>query len=232
MKVSFLVDCEYWEADSSRYRLALTNELLIPSLRTQGLDDIYFWLRQTPMDPRWSARREAFAFLGRPVKHRGEHPPWRIAQKFRPVIEVQTPDDIGFVPGFLQALRKMAGTATRNTTLYFRHGQIWDDGQCREAFGRGVRVRILVEDKPDNGLVQEVSKPAWCVAKHQMNDPWVDQLRIGGQVACCLPSINASTLGRYCRMQILTGTAAGATRLYHRGRSMILSASHKGRRSP
>lgn len=232
MKVSFLVDCEYWEADTSRYRLAFTNELLVPSLRREDLSDVYFWLRQTAMDPRWSARREAFAFLGRPVKHRGEHPPWRIAQRFRPVIEVQAADDIGFVPGFLSGLRELAARTTQNTTLHFRNGQIWEDGECREAVGRGVRVRILVEDKPENRLTQDVRKPAWCVAKHQMNDPWVDQLQIGSRVTCCVPGINASTLGRYCRLQVLTGTAEGATSVWHRGRSMILSKFHKGRRSP
>lgn len=232
MKVSLLISCEYWEADSSRYRLALTNEMLIPSLRHEDLSDVSFWLRQTAMDPRWTARREAFEFLGRPVKHRGQHPPWRVAKEFRPIVEIECPDDVAFVPGFLSGLRDLARKTTENTTIHFTGGILWEDGECRQATGAGVRVRILVDDLPWKSVVRECQKTAWCVARHQMNDPWVDRLKLGAPVASSLPSICEATLGRYCRLQVATGTAAGATRFWHRGRSMILAAKHKGRRSP
>lgn len=232
MRVEFLVHCEYWEADTSRYRLALTNEMLIPSLRQEDLSDVSFFLRQTPMDPRWTARREAFAFLSRPVQHRGEHPPWRKMRALRPIIEIDCPDDVAFLPGFLSGMRKLAAKTTENTTILLTGGVIWDDGIYREATGPVVRVRILVEEDPWQGTVREFRRVAWCVAKHQMNDPWVDELKIGERVVSSLPSICESTLRRYCRLQIATGTAAGATRMWHRGRSMILAAGFKGRRSP
>lgn len=232
MRISFLVNSEYWEDDSSRYRLALTNQMLIPSLRYENLDDVSFWLRQSPMDPRWTLRREAFAFLGRSVGHRGEHPAWKKMRKHSPLIEVQTPDDVALVPGFLQSLRVLSGRLRANTTIHFRSGLVWDEGVYHEAFGAGVRVRILVGENHWDSEVKEFRKVAWCVARHQMNDQWVDEISVGARATCCFESIHDNTLGRYCRMQIKTGTAAGATSFWHRGRSLILSAHYKGRRSP
>lgn len=232
MMINLMVACEYWEDDSSRYRLAITNETLIPSLVYENLTDAHIWLRQCPMDPRWSIRREAFRYLSRPAQHRGMHPTWKQVKERRPVIEITTPDDVAFVPGFLGGLRRLAERTTENTTIWLTGGLLWEDRKYFECRGVGPVVRILVEDTPQLRTVREFRRVAWCVPRHQMNDAWVDGLEVGRLHASSLPCLSDSRLGRYCRTRILTGTAAGATALYHRGGSWIRSNGWKGRRSP
>ena len=55
---------EYFEPDTSRYRLAITQNTLVQSLRYQTGQNFTIVVNQSPLDPFTTKRQKAFEFAG------------------------------------------------------------------------------------------------------------------------------------------------------------------------
>ncbi len=239
MNVVVFVRSEYFEEDSSKYRLAISNETLIPSLREMEFAGhaVTVVLRMSPMDPRWSARRRAFESTGFPVRMWYDTIGIGVAKGRMPLVEVNVPDDIGLRDDWLMRTADVIdGIPLGPENVWINHSAgYWfaEDGirEC-EAGIPPLKVRLVQTGKrvPPRSAAG-ATEPIWIKPSHQMMDPF--ELRSLGENLVnkfCWSSIHVNTLRRYCGLSLCTGTAVGATACRHRSKSVIHARDYRGGR--
>lgn len=234
LPVFFRIRSEYFESDASRYRLAISQQTLIQSMRNQTDQDFSVILNQSPMDPFLSKRRGAFSLSEIVIP---EHE-FAFSQQFmEPRIEIVVGDDDFLAPTFVESIRKIP-FQQKNSFLLFPHGYIFFEGKLhvwrdRECF---VETTMIVDPSQqlippkNNVLCSEI--PSWIYCRHQMNSFHVDEKRV--TEAQCVknlnwPGWNEKIVAAYCRTSVKTATANGSTHEALRSKSVRVEKKGKSR---
>lgn len=197
------VRSEYFERDSSIYRLAITQNTLIPSLKNQTCKDFCVHLTQSPMDPRWTSRKSAFEFV------LDLYAPDQKEQR----IEVEVGDDDFLCPTFIETLRKIP-FQKENSFLSLPNGYIFHEGKLRVWRSKEniVSATMFVDDSPHIGrTIEACLEPSWIYVRHQMNSNLIPIQQISG------PQVNGlswkgwkeSLVAKYCKTEVKQATSNG-----------------------
>lgn len=245
MRFLVIVHSEYWTEEASRYRLAISRESLIPTLSLQQAS-VSLVLKTCLSDPRWRDRMNAFDRLAVTDSGIQMVPHWEqkeLRKRQRPpYIEIEMGDDILLRPEAFAVIRECAEQfAARDSGINpcymnFPAGSIWSAGRefPIQTATYPMRIRLVRHQRPFGATKAEFpDHSVWLQPVHSMMnisapDGW-EQLE---SHSICVPGVSSNILSRYCRTQVCTGTAVGATRFYSRGRSFILAAGWRGRRPP
>jgi len=239
VKVVLFILSEYFEVDSSKYRLAITNETLIPSLRVMDLGghDVSVVLRMSPMDPRWTARIAAFESSGLPGCLWHDHRRISFAKGLPPYVEVNLPDDLALSPDWLMKTMSIVESipeGEQNVWVNSHAGCVFDAEGIREcrSVNSGFKCRLVrtLKRMPAIG-VPGPEDPIWMQPQHKMmSGVEIESYSENVLNKFCWDSIHLNTLRRYCELRVCTGTSAGATSYRHRSKSVIHARDYRGGR--
>lgn len=235
-----LVRSEYWTADISRYRLAISRESLVASLQAQTAD-FQTVLQCCPADPFWSERIEAFQPLN-------PWPWWELKNRVRasgwPYLLVELPDDLILPANAIERLITEANAVLQrdngNNPFYLNclTGAAWDCGVVRplgiDVGSLPIRAKVF-RSKFDRASfkVDIEGDPIWYQPVHQEMDcslpaGWDQQ---PAQDSICIEHVSRRILSMYSRARLATATAEHATAvLPRRTKSMYFLQQRRGRR--
>lgn len=221
LPICFRIRSEYFENDSSRYRLAITQNTLSRSLKYQTDRDFTVSLNQSPMDPCWTRRRECFCSLTE-------------SEITGPRIEVEIGDDDFLCPGFVESIRKVP-YQKENSILSFPNGYIFSDGKLRVWRGKEniVSVTMFVDDTQHIGKTIEANHdPSWIYVRHSMNSNLIPIQQITGTPVNGLSwkGWKESLVAKYCRTEIKMATSNGCTLHPRKSKSMTIARDGGGAR--
>lgn len=209
---------EYWEYDSSRYRLAMTQNTLIPSLQEQTDKNFTMVVSVSPMDPFWTKRLTTFDSVG--VSWLFDHE----IELEEPRRQIDIQDDCFLAPQFIQWINAQPRGNFRYVSesgYLFRKYQMSEWEPARE-YVKAVQI--------DEGEQREViMKGTWISAAHQMNeDPKMTGF-VGKNVRLKWPGWSDLVVGRLARTRIAMATAQGCD-LHPTRSNSVVYAHKKGRR--
>lgn len=220
------IQSEYYEVDSSKYRLGITDTTLIPSLIHQTDKQFVILLEMSAMDPNWSRRRRLFESVGVPVyvNESSLELPY-------PRIEIHVGDD-DFLVKNVVAILKTLPEQTENTKLLSPNGYLFEDGKISLCNNREDLVEAFQYVRP--GSVEKsmlVSKYAgWIHVRHKMNltsSPSVKGPEVKG---LNWPGWNAGLVKRYSEISVTTATAKGCQLHPTRSKSVIYARGSQRKR--
>lgn len=227
MQTFLRIRSEYFEVDSSKYRLGITDVTLIPSLINQTSKKFVILLEMSAMDPCYTRRRGVFKSIGVPVyidSHALDLP--------YPRFEVIVGDDDFLVKNFVAVINTLP-QQRQNTMLLSPNGYVFESGELRVCNGRPDLVEAIqiVDDAPLSDSVGiEVSKyPGWIHVRHGMNLTFGK--KTSGPVVSGLkwPGWNPRVVATYCGVSVKTATAQGCELHPTRSKSVVF-ASHSGKK--
>jgi hypothetical protein len=239
VKVVLFILSEYFELDSSKYRLAISNESLIPSLRAMQREghDVSVVLRMSPMDPRWTARVAAFESSGLPGCMWHDYRRISFAKGPLPYLEVNLPDDLALTPDWLSRTMAVADSlpaGEQNVWINSHVGCVFDAEGIREcrSVNSAFKCRLVrtMKRMPAIGVVG-AEQPIWMQPQHKMMAGMeIESYSENVLNKFCDDSIHLNTLRRYCELRVCTGTSAGAISYRHWSRSVIHAGNYRGGR--
>jgi hypothetical protein len=195
---------EYFERDSSIYRLAITQNTLLPSLKNQTDKDFCVSLSQSPMDPRWTSRKAAIEA----VCHLYD------SDQAEQRIEVEVGDDDFLCPTFIESLRKIP-FQKENSFLSLPNGYIFHEGKLRVWRSKEniASATMFVDDSPHIGrTIEACLEPSWIYVRHQMNSSLIPvQHIVGPQVSgLSWKGWKESLVAKYCKTEVKQATSNGS----------------------
>ena len=213
------VRSEYFEHDSSRYRLAITQNTLCSSLKHQTDKDFLVLLQQSPMDPFFTKRLESFRNVV------NDEPDF-------PHIEVEVGDDDFLCPKFIEAIRKIP-SREENFFLLFPNGYIFHEGKLKVWRGRDSLVTVTAWSHPGEHVgntIEASHEPSWIYVRHTMNANVIPPLTIhGGQVkGLQWPGWKESIVAKYCSVEVKTATNNGCTLHPRKSKSVTMAKGSGG----
>lgn len=209
LPVFIRVRSEYFESDTSKYRLAVTAQTLAESLRHQTNQGFSIVLNQSPLDPFFTKRSSLFrmALYHSRVHTEGlksdsshdidspeilsgklilEHdfidsPLDRIQR-----IEIEVGDDDFLRPQFIENIMKVP-LQTRNTSIMCPNGYVFFEGILRPWRSREelIQTTMIVEQgKSGRHEIRETvlctNEASWIYVRHQMNSVQIPSEMIDG----------------------------------------------------
>lgn len=218
------VRSEYTEHDSSRYRLSLTENVLVPSLKNQASRGFAVFLQQSPMDPFFKKRERAFRSVTDRVIPMHEKEGMILPAR----IEITVGDDDFLGPHFIERLRAEFRPSRGNVQMHMPHGYIFFDGKLHPWRNKEDLMEITQYGNPDSPIVRhegfEVSTmPEWIYVRHSMNSNPVSPSAIDGfEVKLTAWSgWKQNIVQKYCQTQVLTATANGCQLHPTRSKAMM-----------
>ncbi len=213
------VRSEYFEHDSSRYRLALTQNTLCRSLKHQTNKDFRVLLQQSPMDPCFTKRMNSFSSIC------GDEPDF-------PHIEVEVGDDDFLCPRFIELIRKIP-FLEENSFLSFPNGYIFHEGKLKVWRGRDSLITVTSWSHPGQHVETTIDaslEPAWIYVRHKMNSNLIPPDMItGGQVkGLQWPGWKESIVAKYCSTEVKTATSNGSTLHPRKSKSVVIGKGTGG----
>jgi hypothetical protein len=211
------VRSEYFENDSSRYRLAMSNQTLIESLKNQTDKNFSIVLSVSPMDPYYTRRLLSFDSVG---------VPWYFEYEIdleTPRRQVIVPDDYYLSPGLIQFLNSQEHQ--RNIEYDTSKGFLYEQNVLKEweSCLREVQVSQITDAEQEH----EEFPWTWTRSSHQMNDD-IEGKR-GREAKIRWSGWKPAIVGRIARARIVTGSAMGCELHPTKSKSVVF-ANKKGRR--
>ena len=206
MKTYIIIRAEYIEAESSKYRLTLSQETSILSLQHQADKNFTIVLQTSPMDPRFSYRVANFETAGVPVIQFHE------LDQSEPRIEVHMQDDDFLFPGVVQQVNRIS-PSTENCRYHLDSGYLFVEGEYYLLKQEGVAEALQISE-PMNQLFRSntlIASPSWIHTRHRMNYSHHPELARLTKVKD-VPQFkgwHGKIVEKICRAQMLTGTAIG-----------------------
>lgn len=206
MDVVFRIKSEFFELETSKYRLAITDNVFCQSLRNQSDKTFRIIAEVSAMDPQYSRRFEVFQSVCPRVNQ--PHECWLTEDR----LEVWCDDDIYFHPDFVKTLR-MQPLYQDHMRMLIPNGYIWHKGKLsvwHEKYDvvEALQIRNLRGVKWREMLL--TNQPMWIAVRHQHNsnllfgklpDKFVTGLSWAGW--------DEAIVDRYCRAKVITATAMG-----------------------
>lgn len=215
------VRSEYFEHDSSRYRLGITQNTLCKSLIHQTDKNFFVLLKQSPMDPFFTKRLESFRNVV------NDEPDF-------PHIEIEVGDDDFLCPTFIDTIRKIP-SQKENCFLSFPNGYIFLNGKMtvfrqRDNF---VTVTSWVNPGEHVGKTIDASVDAsWIYVRHNMNsfvipDKFTEGNRVNGLKWAGWKEL---IVAKYCNIELKTATSNGSTLHPRKSKSVVIGKGTGGAR--
>lgn len=225
MKTFIRIQSRYFEIDSSRYRLAISDQTIIPSLQNQSSKDFTVVLDQCPMDPIWTKRRNSFSSCGVPMTDWYDHKPEY------PFLEITVGDDDFLVPSFVEVLQRVP-QQTENTELLAEHGYLWADGKVYEWSGSHKVIEAIqwIDDRECVRGIVVSNRPGWVHCRHQMNASLPESCDKVLPQGLKMAGWNPNLLDRICRMKIVQASAQGCELHPMRSKSVVFAEGSSRRR--
>lgn len=214
---------EFEEKDTSRYRLALTEQILIPSLRHQVFKDFTVVLSQNPEDKYCDRRTKAFASVAEQVFSKAERDQIQLGQR----IEVTCGDDDFLGPRFFEVIREAFTPERGNVQMFVEHGYIFHKGNLVVWRNKEELFPVTQFGNPGCDIVRHegfsVSNEAqWIYTRHAMNSTIVhEELIRGVPVKLKWAGWDQRIVARYCEARLKTATANGCTLEPTKSKSII-----------
>lgn len=220
---------EYFEAESSRYRLAMSQQTIIPSLRLQKFQDFHVVLEMSPMDPLYSARLNAFKDIGAGLLllEHYQRPP-------APFLETTVGDD-DFLNANLLAALQQAPAASQNTCLVIPHGYIFYDSKLHVLRNMPNLVDTVQWCHPDRAIekICEISQlPYWIYVRHGMNRSLLDKSVLFSPEIQGLswPGWNVNIVKRLAAVRVAEASCFGSTLHPTKSKSVVFATGTRSRR--
>jgi hypothetical protein len=156
------------------------------------------------MDPRWTARREAFSpFMASQLKF-----------PVGPRIEVEVGDDDFLCPTFIETLRKIP-EPQQNTLLSFPNGYIFNEGKLKVWRSKDniVSATMFVDDSTHVGrTIEACFEPSWIYVRHSMNSNLIPPQQIVGNQINGLKwaGWKENIVAKFAQTTVKTATANGS----------------------
>lgn len=218
MKTFLLVRSEYYELDSSKYRLGITANTLIPSLQNQTSKDFHVVLTMSPMDPQWTKRRNLFKTCGVPIID-----DYKYMQEV-PALEITVGDDDFLCANFIQVMQRVQ-PADENRALCAPNGYVFSDGELhiwRHSENVVEGIQWVEQDNANCHKAVIVSeKPGWVYVRHKMNSNMIPIIRGIPVAGLNWPGWQPRVLEKVSGIRIVTATAQGSEHYPHRSRSVV-----------
>lgn len=206
------VQSEYFESDSSRYRLAITQNTLIQSLRHQTNRDFAIVLKQSPMDPFFTKRVKVFEY---PQNRLLNEDDFLESQESRdPRIEIAVGDDDFLCPTFVQNVIAVP-LQDRNSFIVFQNGYVFFEGKLHPWRGREdlVQTTMFIFDAQIRNSVLGSQYPSWIYCRHTMNTVVLPSSMMKGAEIKDLKwdGWKQRVVAAYCKTIVITATSNGCT---------------------
>lgn len=204
---------EFDDQDTSRYRMALTEQILIPSLLNQTSPEFTVILQQNPADKYASRREKAFLSAAQRVLLKQDRDQMHLGQR----IEVTCGDDDFLGPRFFEVLRESFVPERGNVQMFVEHGYIFHDGNLYVWRNKEELFPVTQFGRPECEIVRHegfsVSNEAqWIYTRHAMNSTIVHQELIRGvPVKIKWAGWDQRLVARYCEAKLKTATSNGCT---------------------
>lgn len=220
---------EYYEHDASKYRLGLSQQTIIQSLRRQSFQDFHVILEVSPMDPLYSSRIDAFngIGLGLQLLEYYQRPPG-------PFLETTVGDD-DFLNANLFAALQQAPVSSQNVSLELPNGYIFHDGKLHVLRNRPGIVNTVQWYNPDRGIGESMvlsELPYWIYVRHRQNRSLLDRkLLFSPEVqGLCWPGWNGRLVDRLARVKVAEASCFGSTLHPTKSKSVVFARGTRSRR--
>jgi hypothetical protein len=195
--------------DTSKYRLAISQQTIIQSLTCQTSKDFQILLDMFPMDPLYSRRHRSFQSVGVPVQpqHSFVH---------KPRLEVEVGDDDYLHPDFIRSLTAIRQPKDAREWL-FPNGYLFRDNSlveytCPEGRRPVVVARRFTDDETAvPRRVVHTSTRSWIHVRHLENSTAIPKMIGGLETTLSWPGWHQGLVARVSSMKIPTATAVGYT---------------------
>lgn len=215
---------EYSEADSSRYRFSLTENILIPSLKNQVARGAIIFLQQSPMDPYFKRREKAFRSVTDRLIPMHEKEGMDLPAR----VEATIGDDDFLGPEFVQRMRMGFVPERGNVQMHMPHGYIFFEGALHPWRNKEDLFEITQYGNPDSPIVRHegfriADTPQWIYCRHQMNFNPLSASEVDAPEIklAAWKGWHQGIVARYCQTQVLTATANGCTLHPTKSKSMM-----------
>tara|TARA_R110000868_G_scaffold14671_12_gene68026 strand:+ start:241 stop:1026 length:786 start_codon:yes stop_codon:yes gene_type:complete len=188
---------EYWEHDSSRYRLALTQQTLIESLKNQTDKNFSLVLTVSQLDPYYTRRLMSFDSVG---------VPWYFQHEMDlevPRRQIEIPDDHYLSPGLIRYLSSVAND--KNIVYDMKTGFLLEDGVLREWTTDLNEVRAT--QITDGDRETQEFPFTWIRISNQMNAAMEGTSGVEAEVRWS--GMNQNFISRIAKTKVVTGSALG-----------------------
>lgn len=226
MKTFLLVQSEYFEIDSSKYRLGITEQTLIPSLQHQTCKDFCIVLTMSAMDPLWTKRIRLFQTCGVAVIR------WYKWRQQTPANEIYVGDDDCLSPTFIERINALP-LMEKNTAILIPNGYVFKDRQLMAMHNQThvIEAGQWVDDEDDNcDRSVTIDDPQWVYVRHRMNMSGHPTLNGGPKVSLDWPGWNPRFISMMSDIRIVTSTAVGCDPRRPRSNSVIRADGHLRKR--
>lgn len=219
MKTFLLVRSEYFEIDSSKYRLGITANTLIPSLQKQTSKDFHVVLTMSPMDPQLSKRRNLFKTCGVPIID-----DYKYVQEV-PALEITVGDDDFLCANFVQVMQRVPAIE-ENRALCAPNGYIFADGELhvwRHSDNVVEGIQWVTDDPNCHRAFSVSEKPGWVYVRHKMNSNMIPIIRGVPIEGLNWPGWKPNLVSKVSGIQIVTASAQGAEQHPFRSKSVVFA---------
>lgn len=227
MEVLVKVSSSYFEIDTSKYRLAISELTLIESLKQQTDRKFRLSVEVSAMDPRYTKRIKSFRSIGVPMTLLHEE----TSLPETPYIEVSVDDDTFLHKEMIQAL-KTKSVSSVNRRLLAPNGYVFIDGKLQVCSEKPDIVEINQFVEADRKIREEVSftrSHCWIHVRHAENDRLrFDQKTSNEVIGLNWPGWQANVVHKFCTLKVVEGTAQGAELYPTRSKSVVYA--HKSNR--
>jgi hypothetical protein len=228
MEVIIKIPSSYFEINTSKYRLAISELTLIESLKRQADKSFTIVLEVSAMDPCYSKRVKAFSAVGAPVWYAHDF------NSADPVIEITVDDDTFIHSELVQSLKKIAPPKV-NRRLLAPNGYLFKDGFLEVMSEKPDVLEITQFVESDRHVRDEATftrSHVWIHVRHGHNDAILFDRASGKEVTGLnWAGWQAGLVAKYCETRVKEATAQGCDLHPFRSKSVVFAHnSGRGRR--
>jgi hypothetical protein len=208
------VRSEYWEHDSSKYRLALTQQTLIESLKNQEEKNFSIVLTVSQLDPYYTRRLMSFDSIG---------VPWYFEYEMDlevPRRQIDIPDDYYISPGLIQYMNSVENQ--NHITYDMKTGFLLEDGVLREWTTDLNEVHAM--QFTDGEREYQEFPFTWIRVSNQMNATMKGKQGVEAEVRW--GGMNQNLINRIASTKVVTGSALGCQLHPERSPSFLDGEKH------
>jgi hypothetical protein len=231
MEVIIKVPSSYFEINTSKYRLAISELTLIESLKRQTDKLFTIVLEVSAMDPCYSKRVKSFSAIRSQLVLSHED----VSRNSEPSIEITVDDDTFLHSELVQSLKKIAPSKV-NRRLLAPNGYLFKDGILQVMSEKPDILEITQFVESDRHVRDEATftrSHVWIHIRHNHNDAILFDRASGKEVTGLnWAGWQAGLVAKYCEARVAEATAQGCELYPTRSRSVVMAhkASRKRRK--
>lgn len=232
MEVIVRVSSSYFEIDTSKYRLAISELTLIESLKQQTDKKFHLAVEVSPMDPCYGKRIAAFKAIKVPF----ESSPEGLGKPYYlpvPYTEIAVDDDTFLHSEMIASIRKKTVSAV-NRRILAPNGYVFRCGKLQVCSEKPDMLEITQFVQNDRHVRDEVSftqSHCWIHTRHAHNNSLLFDQKTSNEVTGLnWPGWQANILQKFCALRVTEATAHGAELYPTKSKSVVFARGSAKRR--